>query len=204
MAKFVDNLAGVREEDIDEVKMAPGWYLVTLVQESEDTKDGAFCLRFQVNGPTFRGVPYTHRLPNPALAETEEKGNNQLAWLRKWAKRLGLIRPEDLGKSVEIDFAKALGKQFVLEFVPERYESKKSPGTWIEGVKVPYLGVYGTDHESVPPVERVRMGLALLPGQRLPAVGSPTAPVGKGKAGAAAVPPAGSTTGASAVDLSDI
>ena len=183
MAVYQDNLTGVPKEDLDETNLVPDFYLVTLAEEGEDNETGAFVLNFRIDGPTFKGAHKKVHLSNPGLAKTQEDGEKQLSRLRKWARRLGLITDADLGKPLAIDFAKAVGKPFVLEIEPPRVD--KRTGEMGRFPQVAYLGVYPLDHDSITAAERARLGLPLLPGQVAPVAGAPVQAGRLGKAAAA-------------------
>lgn len=169
MAKWQTDLTNIKPDDMDDSRADPGFYLATLESELENQETGAEELTFRITGPRFKGQAVTKRINNPGLADTEKAAEGQSKVARLWATRLGILKKEDAGKQVELDWSKAVGWKGVIEL--ELHEYVRDDGKAGKAVQFTYLGVYPLDHEKIPAVERARLGLPLLPGQTVPADG---------------------------------
>lgn len=204
MAKFGLNLSDVRPEDMDGDRCDPGWYFATLEKEEVRDKDGAAVLTFKISGPLSKGKTVQKVMNDPSLAKTDEKAKSLAEYVRRVAMRMQLLTEADAGKpSIDVDFAKAVGKPFVIEMEPHSYENEK--GQTVHTAQMSYIGMFPLDHDKIPVAVREALGMPLLPGQV--ATGTPKpekAAKGKATPRLAASPAAASPAGKPRYDASDV
>lgn len=154
-----------RPEDLDAMRVPAGYYLVTCTAHEKGHEHEEIIWKFRVDSALFKGQTLESRLGNPEMAMSDEDAKGQWKRLKIWFKRLGLVSDADAGKNVEVNPAGCVGKQFVLQMADNFFVGKK--GDQVNIPRPGYAGIYGLDHPEVPPAERVRLGLRLLPGQNV-------------------------------------
>lgn len=157
------NLGNDTPESVDALQALPGWYKSTLESASEDGKTGAMILDFRITGPSFAGAHVKDRVWNPEYANEEKKIDATDKRAKAVMSRLGLLSKDEFGREVEVEFEEAVGKEFVLKVIQDDFEGKD--GKNVEKTGLGYLGMFPTDHPSIPPDVRVKLGLPLLAGQ---------------------------------------
>lgn len=165
-------------EDVDRGgQLAPDWYFARIADVYEDRRDGSTVLDFKIVGGPFDGSGSNIKLfePDPGASEAERRRTMQRR--QTWAYRVGLIRKDQIGQAVPIDWTKCLGQTVFLK-IEEQREKDRATGRETGRVftRPGYLGAYPLDHHEVPADVRARL-LAQMQGQ---AGMAPSAPGGNG------------------------
>lgn len=179
-------------ETCDLGKAVPeGWYHAVLATIKDDTKAGG-TPRLEFTYQILAGSPDGHRAKSVVdhLYFKDTTRDRQILY----AKRLGLLKKDDFGKTAKFSWDQAVGRKVVIHVMEEEYD--KGDGKKGKTSKLFYDGVYPEDHPEVRDVPREgqppRTGAAPGGKQSSPASQSN----GKMSAPAAAKPSAPSTAAA--------
>jgi hypothetical protein len=130
-------------------RVPEGWYRCVVADTFDDPKnEGAIVLRYQVAAGPWRGCSIEEKLFSPELSFDADKARIAATKLKMRAKRLGLIRPEDMGKRVAIEWPNAIGRECWLCVHARQYEGKDKQMHTATEPK--FDGVYALDDERVP------------------------------------------------------
>ena len=166
------DLGGHTAEELEGSAQLPaGWYLARVCDVHSDQKTGALKVVWEMQSAPWVGARLTDTYNLPALAMTTEALPGLIRRLGLFLYRMGLVAKEDMGKRLNLDCAKLIGVQRVLEL--KREPSKDPAKQGKEYTNVAYGGYWALDRPEIPPAERVRLGLPLLPGQTAPASSPP-------------------------------
>jgi hypothetical protein len=135
------------DADLEGARVPPGWYHLQVLDVRQDDEGRTPCLVFKLGvlAGEHQGVTFPER-----LYFSDKDGAKRRVGL--FARRLGLVRPEDLGKRVSIDWRRAAGRDFVAEVIEETFEKRDgSKGTTS---KISFGGVYDPADERVKDVPR--------------------------------------------------
>jgi hypothetical protein len=136
-----------KDSDLEGTRVPPGKYHVQVLDVRQDGEGRTPCLAFKlaVLAGEHQGLTFQER-----LYFSDKDGAKRRVAL--FARRLGLVRPEDLGKKVTIDWQRAVGRDFVAEVVEETYEKRDgSKGT---SSKLAFNGLFDCSDERVKDVAR--------------------------------------------------
>lgn len=187
--------------------MQPGYYLGTIEDVTDDT-DGGTTLHIK---PVANGLTIRYKFWNPDRSETEVKADKCRKLNIGIAKRLGVIKPDMAGKTVELDFFGLIGASVVMKISLE--EDASRPGKmW---PRCSFGDIFNLESGHIPPAERARLGLPELEEHRRAAeeaakngTAAGGSKKGRGKAKAPAADPAVETQqrseAAAGIDVSDI
>lgn len=199
MAEWKVDFTGDKEEDLDRIDPLPGWYRATVAAIEDDDKSGAQVVHYKITGPAFAGAVIYEKVWNPENAETEEKAAKTMARAKKVMSRLGLVGKDDLGREKVIKWDACIGREMVLQVIDDSYEGKD--GKKVAKVSCGYLGMFPTDHASIPPAVRVQLGLPLLAGQTVEEAKKTAA--GKRTASGPTMPANGTTPAAAPINAAE-
>lgn len=153
----------VREDDVERTRYLPGWYLTNLGKYEEARNPDRFVFYWTVATGPFKGQNIIDTVSDFRVMHDAKDALEQKKRFFLRMKRLDLMKEGDFGKKLDIDPRIALGRQIVVHMVFREWVSKDGkPG---EGVQPEYRGFHKLDSPEIPPTERVKLGLPLLPGQ---------------------------------------
>lgn len=155
------------EELEDSAPIEDGFYRAEIVAHHQDAKSGALKVVWRIDSPPWAGslLTETHNLPQ--YCTQGDKVGGILRKLALFLYRTGQIAKEDMGKRLAFDPARLIGVKRVLHI--ERRVGKDKPADSRKYSSVAYGCYYTEDRPEIPPAERVRIGLPLLPGTSVPA-----------------------------------
>lgn len=192
-------------------RLEPGWYRAILDDAFiPDGKEDYTLVWKCIHGP-FNGAKQHDFVSSPERAASHGDGGEfALKRIKSLAKRMGLVKPKDVDKEFDAEFSNAIGLEFAIRVVPKTiidpndpHGKKRIPDPTGQTQLDP-MGVYPLTHEAIPPAERLKMGLELLPGQ---VVAEPKVAAAKRKPAAKETVGAGangSSPPAAKVDLTDL
>jgi hypothetical protein len=142
------NLAGVTPDDLEQGGTPPPGRFHARISDVKHISDETSYLKFRL--AILAGT-------NPAGAGTvlferfflTERAIKRLAIL---AMRLGLMSRDACGKSIDVNWSLAIGKELIVEVIEEEYTNKK--GEKAKSAKLSYGGFWSLDHEDVKNVPR--------------------------------------------------
>jgi hypothetical protein len=145
--KEIDLTGFSTDTDLEGARVPPGRYHVQVLDVRPDDEARTPCLVFKLVVLTgeHRGLTLPER-----LYFSDKDGAKRRVSL--FARRLGLVRPEDLGKRLSIDWRHAVGRDFIGEVIEESYE--KRDGSTGTVSKLAFGGLYSCDDERVKDVPR--------------------------------------------------
>jgi len=163
-----------------------------IFKEEVEDKTAAEVLYVRVTGPTFVGKEIDVSMNNPKYQPDTKKADNLRNRARSIALRTGVLKKEEIGGPVKLDWSKAVGWRGLIVIVadPKTLEN----GSVVNYTKPDFLPFYPLDHDAVPVHVREALGLSLLPGQVPSASAAALAAAGKGVKGSAAASGTGTTS----------
>lgn len=158
------NFAGQTIDDVDKSGGNPpdGFYRVNVTEVTNSAEDGSMHFKFKISQGPQAGRHVKGKLSNPRFAETVEKAKTIADRAKIWAVRMGLVPKEAEGKTANVDYLKAIGKELVVKLKTRVFDGDKGK---VEFQEVEYAGVYPLDHHDLDGPTRTALSLPLLPGQ---------------------------------------
>ena len=162
------DLKGIRspEELEDRTPISAGRHMAVVVSHHMDQKTGALKVVWRIESDPWAGAVLTETHNLPALAMEASKMPGLIRKLALFAYRMGLIRKEDMGKSLRLDPDKLIGVRRVIDV--ERKQAKDSAPDSPFYSNIAYGCYWSEDRPEIPVADRIRLGLPLLPGQSPP------------------------------------
>lgn len=171
------------DDDLEKIdrgnSLEPGWVRAVVTDTSED-KNGGQSFEWTVKGGASDGAKFFDTLFNPSNSASEKGAKFCAQRAKLVASRLGLLKGDELGKAVELDWMQAIGNEYVVKLVADNYKDTK--GNDRESIKPAFDGIFALDHEKIP--DAIRKALSLPPARKKggapPAAGNttPAAPPG--------------------------
>lgn len=160
MAAIEIDLTGIGNPDEAEAnRIPPGYYLAEVTDHFEDQKsDYAGSYRFEITlkGATFfAGRKLNYNYSDPGQISDPKKADGAKARVRMLASRLGLVKADDFGRAVPINFDDAIGAQLVVQV--EARPSKDDLAKVYANIA--YAGLFPLDHPDIPAEVRTAIGL---------------------------------------------
>jgi hypothetical protein len=162
------------EADEMNCKVTAGFHLARVARTWTD-KQGKLKIAWEIESPPWKGHVVIDSFANPALAMTQEEQAGQVRRLWLFAYRMGQCKKEDRGKRLALNEAALVGVRRVIEV--ERRRNSKKPDDTREYSNIAYDGRWDLDRPEIPVEDRIRLGLALLPGQVAPSAAASPATV---------------------------
>lgn len=194
------NFAGTTVDDVDKSGGDPpnDYYLAELVGVSANPETGAEEFKFKIDNGVHSGRHVRGVLWNPRFSENAEMAEKSRKRANLWAVRLGLVGADANGKTVSVEFSKAIGWKGIIKKCS--YASKNDPSKEFHEIDKYGSGIYRLDSPDVDGQTRTKLGLPLLPGQSAtdPKAGKAASKGGKGESlvgtasGAPGTPPVAS------------
>lgn len=158
------NFAGQTIDDVDKSGGNPpdGYYRVKADKVEHDPEDGSMKFSFKITHGVQSGRIVRGKLSNPRFAETPEKAKTIADRAKIWAVRMGLVPKDAEGKTANVDFTQAIGRDLVVKVKTRTFDGNKGK---VEFQEVEYAGVYPLDHHDLDGPTRTALELPLLPGQ---------------------------------------
>lgn len=169
MDDFDYDFTNVPVTDGEQFLDTSGWYRMRLVEKKHDDKQ-RINLVFQSLGPTHVGARTTAFIKDPAYGSTEEEIESWKKWIFPWLCRLGLADSKNPRKPVTGTWKSVIGWEGVGYLEPNNYTDKN--GNDREGARFKFCSIYPSNHNDIPVLERIRMGLPLLDWQTDPRTGA--------------------------------
>jgi len=143
----IDLTGFATDTDLEGARVPPGRFHFQVVDVRPDDEARTPCKIFNlvVLAGEHRGLTLPER-----LYFSEKDGAKRRVGL--FARRLGLARPEDLGKRVPVDWRRAIGRDFIGEVIEETYEKRDGSKGTVS--KLAFAGLYSCDDERVKDVPR--------------------------------------------------
>ena len=145
--KDIDLTGFNTDTDLEGARVPPGRFHFQVVDVRPDDEARTPCMVFKlvVLAGEHQGLTLPER-----LYFSEKDGAKRRVGL--FARRLGLVRPEDLGKRLSVDWRRAIGRDFIGEVIEETYE--KRDGSTGTSSKLAFSGVYDPTDDRVKDVPR--------------------------------------------------
>jgi hypothetical protein len=191
------DLGDMDPDQVDrEGAVAPGWYRCFVENVQEDAKiPGLYTFSFAVQFPAkYAGYHIQDKLWSPDLAADTKKAEISKKRMVLYAKRLGLLSASDKGKTVAIDWTRAIGQIVCLNCKADEWTDKE--GHIRQSVKVAFDGLWAATDERVP--QEVRLTTVA------PAAGTPAASSNGPAEAPSPPPPPQPPAGKRKFDYSDI
>lgn len=147
-------------------RIPSGWYDATVTSLSNRQKDGALEVHWKISNPPWTGTIITDIFNLPSLAMKREQVPKLVRRLSLFLYRMGLITKEQMGQRLSVDERALIGMRRILQV--KREAKQDAPPGSPEYSNIVYGAYYTLDRAEIPPEDRIRLGLALLPGQKLP------------------------------------
>lgn len=159
------NFGGQTIDDVDKSGGNPpdGFYRCKVHEATTDAEDGSMSFKFKVCYGNQMNRIIKGKLKNPRFAEDPEKAATMASRAKIFGVRLGLIKKEDEGKTVNCDYTKAVGVECVISLKSRTFDGRD--GGKVTYQDIDYAGIYPLTHQDLDGPTRVSLGLPLLPGQ---------------------------------------
>ena len=133
----------------------PGKYHVRLLEEEfNDEKTPAQILSFVILAGSVAGQAGKNLKERLFLeGKDDEKTKKAIARAMGWGKRMGIYSEADMKAMAPLDFSKAIGKEFIVDVVPDTYEDRTT-GQTKETARINYMGIWRVDHPDAPECPR--------------------------------------------------
>ena len=168
--KFNLDLTDRKADDFDRLdanrRPEAGWYKCVLDDASENSQTGQFTFEWKVlaaaapANAVYVGAVIFDNVGNPETADSDKAAEMTLRRVGLLGKRLGLIKPENMGQHFDLDFADAINTEAVVHVEHRSYKDRDGSQREIDSVK--FDGVYPLNHPKIPADVRAALGLPAL------------------------------------------